>query len=98
LNCPPASSSSSNSLTINNLQSSSTTEESTSAGLFDYLSATDLSQNNVSPVANAGPNQIAYAYNYVRLDGGNSYDPNGNPLSFSWMQVGGDPVQLSNYS
>jgi len=96
-NCPPASSGSSTSLTINKAQSSSTTGQSTNAGLFDYLSA-ESNQNNITPVANAGPNQIAYSYNYIGLDGSNSYDPNGNSLSFSWMQVGGDPVPLSNYN
>jgi hypothetical protein len=96
-NCPPAGSSTSNSLTINNVQSSTTTEQSTNAGLFDYLSA-ESNQNNIMPVANAGPNQIAYSYTYVTLDGSKSYDPNGNSLSFSWMQVVGDPVPLSNYN
>src|SRR5207245_3643165 len=88
---------SSNSLTINKVQTSSTTEQSTNAGLFDYLSA-ESNQNNITPVANAGPNQIAYSYNYIGLDGSNSYDPNGNLLSFSWVQVGGDPVPLANYN
>jgi hypothetical protein len=92
-NCPPTSSTS-NSLTINNVQSSGATEQSTSAGLFDYL----VSQNNIPPVANAGTNQLAYSYSYVTLDGSNSYDPNGNSLNFSWMQVGGDPISLSNYN
>lgn len=70
-NCPPASPGSSNSLTINNVQSSSTTEQSTNAGLFDYLAA-ESNQNNITPVANAGPNQIAYSYTYVSLDGSDS--------------------------
>jgi hypothetical protein len=96
-NCPPASSSSSNSVTINNVQSSSTTEQSTNAGLYDYLLA-ESNQNNVIPVANAGPNQIANSYTYVTLDGNKSYDPNGNSLGFSWIQVGGNPVPLSNYN
>lgn len=93
-NCPPTTSTSSNSLTINNVQSSGTTKQSTSAGLFDYL----VSQNNVPPVANAGTNQLAYSYSYVILDGSNSYDPSGNSLDFSWMQVGGDLVSLSSYN
>ena len=96
-NCPPASSGGSNSLTINSAQSSSTSGQSTNAGLFDYLSA-ESNQNNITPVANAGPNQIASSYTYVSLDGNNSYDPGGNSLSFSWMQVGGDPVSLANYN
>jgi hypothetical protein len=96
-NCPQAGSTSSNSLTINNVQSSSTIEQSTNAGLFDYLSA-ESNQNNITPVSNAGPNQIAHSYTYVTLDGSNSYDPNGNSIGFSWMQVGGDPIPLSNHN
>jgi hypothetical protein len=94
-NCPPASS---NSLTINNVQSSSTTEQSTNAGIFDYLTA-ESSQNNIIPVANAGPNQMVYSYSYVTLDGSMSYDPNNNPLNFSWVQLAGDPVvSVSSYN
>jgi hypothetical protein len=94
-NCPTASS---NSLTINNAQSSSTTERSTNAGIFDYLTA-ESSQNNIFPVANAGPNQMVYSYSYVTLDGSMSYDPNNNPLNFSWVQLAGDPVvSVSSYN
>jgi hypothetical protein len=96
-NCPQARSTNSNSLTINNVQSSSTTEQSTNAGLFDYLSA-ESNQNNITPVSNAGPNQIAHSYTYVTLDGSNSYDPNGISIGFSWMQVGGNSAPLSNYN
>ena len=98
-NCPPPTSVSSNSLTINNVQSSNsagTTEPN--AGIFDYLTA-ESSQNNNIPIANAGPNLIAYSYNYVTLDGSQSYDPNGNPLNFSWKQLAGEPVVAeSNYN
>ena len=34
----------------------------------------------------------------MTLDGSNSYDPNGNSIGFSWMQVGGNPAPLSNYN
>jgi hypothetical protein len=100
-NCPPPTSVSSNSLTINDVQSSNsagTTEPSTNAGIFDYLTA-ESSQNNNIPIANAGPNLSAYSYNYVTLDGSQSYDPNGNPLNFSWEQLAGEPVvAVSNYN
>jgi hypothetical protein len=100
-NCPPPTSVSSNSLTINNVQSSNragTIEQSTNAGIFDYLTA-ESSQNSIIPVANAGPNLIVYSYNYVTLDGSQSYDPNGNPLNFSWEQLAGDHVvAVSNYN
>ncbi|MDQ6865891.1 MAG: hypothetical protein M3044_18940 [Thermoproteota archaeon] len=46
-----------------------------------------------------GPSLIAYSYNYVTLDGSQSYDPHGNPLNFSWEQLAGEPiVAVSNYN
>jgi hypothetical protein len=100
-NCPSPTSGSSNSLTINNVQSSNSAgaaDQSTNAGIFDYLTAESI-QNNIIPVANAGPNQIVYSYSYVTLDGSMSYDPNGNTLNFSWVQLAGDPVvSVSSYN
>jgi hypothetical protein len=48
-----------------------------------------------APVADAGPNQIVPA-GTVTLNGSGSYDPDGDPLTYSWQQVGGAPVNISN--
>jgi subtilisin-like proprotein convertase family protein len=47
---------------------------------------------NLPPVADAGPDRtIAYG-RHVRLDGRASFDPEGEALSFLWMQVGGNNI------
>ena len=51
---------------------------------------------NQKPVANAGPDQEVNAENVVTLDGSGSSDPDGDPITYSWRQIGGPTVQLSN--
>jgi hypothetical protein len=54
------------------------------------------SQNQI-PIANAGPGSTVQAGSKVALDGTKSYDPNGDSLSYLWLQLaGGQPVSLSN--
>ncbi len=48
------------------------------------------------PVAMPGINQTVMVNTEVALDGSASFDPAGNPLTFSWRQVNGVPVILSN--
>jgi len=43
---------------------------------------------NVPPVANAGSNQTV-SVSTAQLDGSASYDPDGNIVSYSWVQVSG---------
>jgi hypothetical protein len=50
---------------------------------------------NTPPVASAGRDQTVNFPNIVTLDGSGSYDPDGDPLTYSWVQVGGTPVQLN---
>jgi hypothetical protein len=46
-----------------------------------------VSTSNSPPVANAGPNQTVPLGSTVHLNGGNSSDVDGDPLTFSWMLI-----------
>jgi hypothetical protein len=60
-------------------------------------STVDITLNPVvAPIANAGPNQTVNPGVVVTLDGSQSFDPNGLPLTFLWQQVSGLPVVLSS--
>jgi outer membrane protein OmpA-like peptidoglycan-associated protein len=50
---------------------------------------------NSPPVANAGPNQDGISVGTVTLDGSASFDPDGDAITFSWIQTGGPTVTLS---
>ena len=63
--------------------------EELSAGM-DPLDAADN-----RPVADAGPDQTSNPNVTLTLRGSKSWDPNGDPLSFSWAQEAGPPVDLS---
>ncbi len=43
-----------------------------------------ISSENVKPVADAGSNQAVIAGDFVHLNGCNSFDANGDPLTYSW--------------
>jgi hypothetical protein len=47
------------------------------------------------PVADAGPDQIGVPAGTITLNGSNSHDPNGEPLTFQWVQETGPAVALS---
>jgi hypothetical protein len=47
------------------------------------------------PVADAGPDQIGVPAGTITLNGSNSYDPNGERLTYSWVQEGGPNVAIS---
>ena len=50
----------------------------------------------IPPVANAGVDQTVNKRTEVTLDGSASYDPNGNIVSYQWIQVSGTVVTLIN--
>jgi outer membrane protein OmpA-like peptidoglycan-associated protein len=50
---------------------------------------------NSPPVANAGPDQIGVAAGTVTLDGSASFDPDHDPITYQWSQIGGAAVSLA---
>ena len=53
---------------------------------------------NSPPVADAGPDQIGVPAGTILLDGSASYDPEGDPITYSWLQIGGTSVSLAGAS
>jgi hypothetical protein len=47
------------------------------------------------PVADAGPDQIGVPAGLITLNGSNSHDPNGETLTFQWVQEAGPAVTLN---
>jgi len=55
-----------------------------------------LPPTNRAPSANAGANQVVTELTNVDLDGSASQDPDGDMLSFTWLQTAGPNVTLSD--
>ena len=51
---------------------------------------------NAAPIANAGTDSNAVETQQVTLDGSLSSDPDGDALSYSWQQLSGTPVTLTD--
>lgn len=51
---------------------------------------------NDPPVADAGPDQLNAPVGTVVLDGSNSYDPDGDPLTYQWVLEQGPAVSINN--
>ena len=51
---------------------------------------------NQTPVADAGDDQMVQEGSPVTLHGGESFDPDGDPLTHDWLQTAGPEVSLSD--
>ena len=54
--------------------------------------STSTGAQNQIPIANAGPSLTVQQSSNVVLDGTKSYDPNGDPLQFLWLELAGGPT------
>jgi outer membrane protein assembly factor BamB/PKD repeat protein len=52
---------------------------------------------NLSPVADAGPDQTVGEGLPVTLNGTNSYDPDNEAVSYNWRQIGGPGVRIAGF-
>ena len=56
----------------------------------------NVSDENRAPVAHSGRNRQATGSEIITLDGSRSRDPDDQPLSYSWQQIRGPSVTLSD--
>jgi PKD domain len=66
-----------------------------SDGIASSIDVVNITVQNVAPTANAGPDQLVNEGAVVTLDGSSSTDLGGDPLTYTWQQIGGLPVSLS---
>lgn len=62
---------------------------------FAEVAKEEPPQNN-PPIADAGPDQSVEVASQVTLDGSGSFDPDGDPLTYSWTQISGPTRTLSD--
>jgi hypothetical protein len=62
---------------------------------FDVVTRT-VREGNQPPVADAGADQFGLRAGVIQLDGRASHDPDGDPLTFEWRQIGGPAVTINN--
>ncbi len=52
--------------------------------------------NTIKPIAKSGLDQSVQSGDLVQLDGSQSYNPNNNPIIYSWTQTSGPDVELND--
>ncbi len=62
---------------------------------WELLTRTIRTGQVLPPIADAGGDQIGVPSGPIRLDGSGSYDPNGEKLTYQWIQEQGPSVILS---
>jgi len=69
-----------------------------SDGALSSITHTTVTVDNVdhAPVADPGDPQTVHSGKVVTLDGSASNDPDGDPITYQWVQVTGPTVQLNN--
>ncbi|MEN6609140.1 MAG: PKD domain-containing protein, partial [Bryobacteraceae bacterium] len=50
---------------------------------------------NDAPIADAGVDQLGVGAGQIALDGSESYDPDGDPITYTWEQTGGPTVSIT---
>jgi uncharacterized cupredoxin-like copper-binding protein len=53
-------------------------------------------RGNTPPIANAGPDQNNVSSGTITLDGSESYDPDGDTITYQWTQTAGPAVTIAN--
>ena len=68
------------------------------SGISEQAQATPLgdSNGNVHPIANAGADQQVFEGNSISLDGSSSSDSDGSIISYNWVQISGETVDLTD--
>ena len=61
-----------------------------------FVQTSFVASGTKAPITNAGPDQTVSTTDPVTLDGSNTINPDGYPLTFSWTQTGGTPVTLDD--